>query len=97
MGLILRHELKFPPEVFEQVSVPVKGFIRLLLDPDPKLRMRCNEALQHPWFESWAWADTGRECATASCASADYAAPLSGGQTSAASTRVPSTEVGDNL
>jgi hypothetical protein len=51
MGLILRHELKFPPEVFEQVSVPVKGFIRLLLDPDPKLRMRCNEALQHPWLQ----------------------------------------------
>jgi hypothetical protein len=39
-------------QVFDEVSAPAKGFIRLLLDPDPKLRMRCNEALQHPWLQA---------------------------------------------
>ena len=50
--LIQKHDLKFPPEVFDLVSAPSKGFIRLLLAPEPQMRMGIAEALRHPWLQS---------------------------------------------
>ena len=50
--LIQKHELKFPPEVFEHVSTPCKGLVRLLLEPDPQMRMGIDEALRHPWLQT---------------------------------------------
>ena len=38
-------------QVFGQVTSPAKGFIRLLLAPDPKMRMKVEEALRHPWLQ----------------------------------------------
>ena len=46
--LIQKHDLKFPPKVFDLVSAPSKGFIRLLLAPEPQMRMGIAEALRHP-------------------------------------------------
>lgn len=48
--LIQKHELKFPPEVFDLVSSPTKGLIRLLLEPEQSMRMNIDEALRHPWL-----------------------------------------------
>jgi hypothetical protein len=43
VALICGHDLKFPAEVFDGVSTGAKGFIRLLLDPDHKMRLRVDE------------------------------------------------------
>ena len=48
--LIQKHELKFAPEVFDVVSSPTKGLIRLLLEPEPSMRVGIEEALRHPWL-----------------------------------------------
>lgn len=49
--LIEQHELRFPSEVFDFVSTPAKGFIRLLLAPEPQMRMSIEEVLRHPWMQ----------------------------------------------
>ena len=46
-----RHAHVRMAQVFGQVTSPAKGFIRLLLAPDPKMRMKVEEALRHPWLQ----------------------------------------------
>jgi len=50
LSKIRAHDLRFPAPIFEQVSKSAQGLIRLLLDPEPTMRMRIDEAFRHPWL-----------------------------------------------
>lgn len=50
----VRGQYKFGP-AFKGVSDLAKNFIERLLTVDPRTRMSADEALQHPWLESYAF------------------------------------------
>ena len=47
---IKKCEYSFSNPIFEKVSTNCKDLIRKLIEPNPKLRIRANEALKHPFF-----------------------------------------------
>eukprot|EP01105_Mastigella_eilhardi_P022488 TRINITY_DN5531_c0_g1_i2.p1 TRINITY_DN5531_c0_g1~~TRINITY_DN5531_c0_g1_i2.p1 ORF type:complete len:353 (+),score=121.94 TRINITY_DN5531_c0_g1_i2:91-1149(+) len=56
--LIIAAEYDFPPQEWDSISSEAKDFIRALLVVDPKQRLTATQALQHPWLNKGASANS---------------------------------------
>ena len=48
--LIIKADLKFPSNLFRDISEEAKDFMRQLLKRSPTERMTTKQALEHPWL-----------------------------------------------
>ncbi|KAK1289358.1 Calcium-dependent protein kinase 10 [Acorus calamus] len=49
---ILKGVLDFSREPWPQVSESAKRLVRLMIEPDPKLRLTAQQVLEHPWIQN---------------------------------------------
>lgn len=47
---IVNADYKFHPQFWDGVSGDAKAFIGALLQPNPKVRLTCSQALKHKWM-----------------------------------------------